>query len=166
MKWEAEKKNSDSRKPTYLIWPQWVHAVSSYGQWISTNCAHYFNFPLGCIDFIFHTRVIHTSGRIFIKCTAIHIFRALKKRAQKRKKRDAWRFAQMYGLPQMDSQSDQAICRTLFKLALQFHSNCTTFHHFVYAGYWTQILFVLLKFEVGWRWSMNCIAILIHTERK
>lgn len=82
----SREKNSDSRKPTYLIWPQWVHAVSSYGQWISTNCAHYFNFPLGCIDFIFHTRVIHTSSRIFIKCTAIHIFRALKKRAQKRKK--------------------------------------------------------------------------------
>lgn len=37
------------------------------------------------ISYKSHTYREHSSGRIFIKCTAIHIFRALKKRGQKRK---------------------------------------------------------------------------------
>lgn len=45
------RKKNISRKPAFNLIKQWIHVVSSYWQCISTNCTHYFNFPVGCIDF-------------------------------------------------------------------------------------------------------------------
>lgn len=50
------RKEKHSRKPAFNLIAQWVHVVSPYWQCISTNCTHYFNFPVGCIDFMFFSQ--------------------------------------------------------------------------------------------------------------
>lgn len=47
-----------------------THVVSAYWQCISTNCSHYFNFPLGCIDFMFFSQSFICSSLTHATATA------------------------------------------------------------------------------------------------